>query len=125
MTKLNPEGHFLEKPSSLWLTIFAAVVSFAVALAVLQSGREVNASDIKDFSGIHYPVWIELHLDLPHQFDRSGMLKEKMRLVADPDSMLPGDCPTQCNGSLYNEVVDLHGGFPLNRILLVRNHEGV
>jgi mannitol-specific phosphotransferase system IIBC component len=56
MTKLNPEGHFLEKPSSLWLTIFAAVVSFAVALAVLQSGREVNASDIKDLKANYQTI---------------------------------------------------------------------
>jgi outer membrane murein-binding lipoprotein Lpp len=48
MTKLDSEGHFLEKPSSLWMTIFAVVVSFAVALAVLQSGREVNAANIED-----------------------------------------------------------------------------
>jgi peptidoglycan hydrolase CwlO-like protein len=48
MSKLNTEGTFLEKPSSIWLTIGTVIISFAVALATLQSGREVNAGDIQE-----------------------------------------------------------------------------
>ena len=48
MTKLNIEGTFLEKPSSIWITIVGVIITFAVALATLQSGRAVNAQDIQE-----------------------------------------------------------------------------
>ena len=48
MAKLNQDGTFLEKPSNIWITLVGVIISFAVALAVLQQGREVNASNILD-----------------------------------------------------------------------------
>ena len=46
MVKLNQDGGFMEKPSNIWLTIAGIIVSFAVALASLQGGREANAQSI-------------------------------------------------------------------------------
>ena len=42
------ETKFLEKPSSMWMAIATMIIGFAVALASLQGGREVNASNIAD-----------------------------------------------------------------------------
>lgn len=46
--RLDSEGHFLEKPSSLWIVIVGAIVGFAISLASLQGGREVNAQNIQE-----------------------------------------------------------------------------
>lgn len=61
-TKLNTEGTFLEKPSSLWITIGGVIISFAVALAVLQSGREVNAQDIQELKSSYAIINTKLDL---------------------------------------------------------------
>ena len=61
MTKLNG-GHFLEKPSSLWIAITGMIISFAVALATLQAGRAVNAQDIQELK-VNYAT-INTKLDL-------------------------------------------------------------
>lgn len=45
---MNSERHFLEKPSTLWITIVGIIITFAVSLAVLQ-GR-VQASEDKTTS---------------------------------------------------------------------------
>jgi len=62
MTKLNTEGTFLEKPSSIWLTIGTVIISFAVALATLQAGRAVNAQDIQELKNNYTTINTKLDL---------------------------------------------------------------
>ena len=65
MTKLNNGGSLMEKPSSIWITICIVIVSFAVALATLQGGREVNAQNILELKS-NYQI-INTKLDLLNQ----------------------------------------------------------
>ena len=62
MSKLNTEGTFLEKPSSLWITIAGTIVAFAVALATLQAGRAVNAQDINELKASFTTINTKLDL---------------------------------------------------------------
>ena len=55
----------MEKPSSIWITICIVIVSFAVALATLQGGREVNAQNILELKS-NYQI-INTKLDLLNQ----------------------------------------------------------
>lgn len=65
MTKLDPEGHLLEKPSSIWITIASIIISFAVGLAFLQAKATVNAQNILDLK-VDYAT-INTKLDLLNQ----------------------------------------------------------
>ncbi len=65
MTKLDPEGHLLEKPSSIWITIASLIVTFAVALAFLQAGEMANAQNVSDLK-VDYAS-INTKLDLLNQ----------------------------------------------------------
>lgn len=47
---------FLEKPNTIWFTIAGIIVSFAVALAVLQGGREANAQDIVELKATYQTI---------------------------------------------------------------------
>lgn len=61
MTK--PNGiHFLEKPSTLWITITGMIVSFAIALSTLQAGRETNAQDIQELKANYATINTKLDL---------------------------------------------------------------
>lgn len=56
MSRLDTEGHFLDKPSTLWLTIGATVVSFAVALSVLQGKVSANDEKISDLKATYVSI---------------------------------------------------------------------
>ncbi len=62
MSKLNTDGTFMEKPSSIWLTIATIVVGFAVALATLQAGRDVNAQNIQELKANYTTINTKLDL---------------------------------------------------------------
>lgn len=74
MSKLNTEGNFMEKPSSIWLTIATLIVGFAVALASLQGGREVNAQNIQDLKSNY--VTIDQKLDLLNEKVNQGNISQ-------------------------------------------------
>lgn len=51
---------FLEKPNNIWIAIATIIVSFAVSLAFLQAGRQVNAEDIQELKATYQTINIKL-----------------------------------------------------------------
>lgn len=78
MTKPNSEVTFLEKPNSLWITIGSVIVSFAVALSILQGRVSANDDKIEDLKATY--VSIDSKLDnLTNKINESAVSQAQIK----------------------------------------------